>query len=213
MKLFQRAVIRLGEARLQLLGGVSLVELERNHRELKPAKQPQKPLSGLMDPLFGFGLQHSLEGFGIDRVGSKPCTNLLDISVQVRLDSRKGCRAEDVCETTTEDEQGVAVEDRNGAPNIFTTPLEASRNCSVSTPPSIGTSANDCQSDQSTSPSPLPQANSGMDMDGTFGRVSKKVAIGFGEGEVGGTKLEKVGWWRCAVEILENRRVAREIQE
>ena len=158
VKLFQRRVIRLGEARLQLLGGVSLVELERNHCELKPAKQPQKRLSGLMDPLFGFGLQHSLKGFGIDRVGSKPCTNLLDISVQVRLDSRKGCRAEDICRMATKDERRVAVEDRNGAPNIFTTPPEAWRNSSVSTPPSIGTSANDCRSDQLTSPSTLPQA-------------------------------------------------------
>ena len=109
--LFQRPIIRLGEADMQLLGGVSLVELECNHRKLKSAKQPQKRLSGGMDPLFGFGLKHPLKGFGINRVGSEPCTNLLDISTQVRLDGRKGCRTEDVWETTVKDERGMAAKD------------------------------------------------------------------------------------------------------
>ena len=81
----------------------------------------------------------------------------------------------------------MAGEDRNGAPNIFTTPLEASRNWSVSTPSSIETSAKDCRSDQPTSP--RASANGGKEYGRTFERVSKKVVIGFGEGEVDGTKL------------------------
>ena len=89
---------------MQLLGRVSLVELERNHRKLKPAEQPQQRLRSGMDPLCCFGLEHFLEGFGIGRVSSKPCTDLLDIAVHVRLDGRKGRRTEDVCGTMPQDE-------------------------------------------------------------------------------------------------------------
>lgn len=98
--LFQRPFICLGEARGQLLVGVGLVELQSNHRKFEPAEQPQKRLSGSCDLLCGLGFEHSLEGFGIDGVGRKPCANLLDIPAQVCLNSRKGRRTEDVCGTT-----------------------------------------------------------------------------------------------------------------
>jgi len=97
--LSQRPVVCLGEARAQLLGGVGLVELKRNHRKLESAEQPHKGLSGRDDLLYALGFEHCLESFGIDRVGSKPCSNLFDISVQVLDDRPKGCRTEDVCGT------------------------------------------------------------------------------------------------------------------
>lgn len=111
-------------------------------------------------------------------MGSKPYTNLLDISVQVCLDRPKGCRTEDVCGNAMRRrgrEGGATSAQRygKGVPNIVTRPLEAWRNWSVSTPSSIGTSANDCQSDQPSAH----RGHGGMDGDVTFGRVSKKVAI------------------------------------
>ena len=97
--LFQGPFVCLGEAHAQLLGGVGLVELQRNHRKLEPAKQPQKRLSGGVDLLCDLGFKHSLEGFGIVGVRSKSCTNLRDIPVQVCLNRPKGGRTEDVCGT------------------------------------------------------------------------------------------------------------------
>lgn len=100
MILFQCVAIRLGEARAQLLVGISLVELESKHRKLKPSKQPQKALSGRRDFLLGLGVEHLLEGLGIGGMCSEPCTNLLDVSIHICLDGAKGRGTEDVCGTT-----------------------------------------------------------------------------------------------------------------
>jgi hypothetical protein len=176
MILLQRPVVRLGEAHAQLLGGVGLVELERDHSKLKPAEQPHKRLSGRLDHLVSFSFEHSLEGFGIDGVGSKPCTNLLDVPIQVRFDRPKGRGTEEVCGTTMRNKRGTAAEDGEDVPNIFTIPLEASRNWFVSTPSSIGTSANDCRARRVDQHIPA-QANEGEDREVPSGAYQRRWSL------------------------------------